>query len=399
MELMVWAVIAAAGALVIRVGFAVHAAGMARAKNSAGAVMRHLCDACVALLAFWALGYAIFASQAPVLGLQWRALLGLGQGYAAGSFVTAALVLVATGIVPGVLAERARFWPALANSALLAAVVVPLAMLWTTGNGWLVRLGYHDPGGAGWLHLVGAVTAAVGARFVGARTGKFNRDGSSSAIPGHSVPLAGIAVVILLAGFFALLAGLSPADTAAVGTNVLVAAAAAGLASAVLGQIRFYKPDVHLTCAGIVGGLVAVSAGADQLGSLGAVIVGAVAGVLVPLALLTVDLRLRIDDPSGNIAVHGVGAIWGLLATPLFARGLDLPHRLRQLGAHALAILALAALAGGLSLVLWTILKRLTRLRASEADEFDGLDIAEHDLAAYPDFQQTMIKSYHLREV
>jgi Amt family ammonium transporter len=272
-------------------------------------------------------------------------------------------------------------------------------MLWTTANGWLVRLGYHDPGGAGWLHLIGAVTAAVGARFVGARTGKFNRDGSSSAIPGHSVPLAGIAVVILLAGFFALLVGLSPADTPAVGTNVLLAAAAAGLASAVLGQIRFYKPDVHLTCAGIVGGLVAVSAGADQLGSLGAVIVGAVAGVLVPLALLTVDLRLRIDDPSGNIAVHGVGAIWGLLATPLFARGLDLPHRLRQLGAHALAILALAALAGGLSLVLWTILKRLTRLRASEADEFDGLDIAEHDLAAYPDFQQTMIKSYHLREV
>jgi Amt family ammonium transporter len=399
MELMVWAVIAAAGALVIRVGFAVHAAGMARAKNSAGAVMRHLCDACVALLAFWALGYAIFASQAPVVGLQWRALLGIGQGYSAGSFVTAALVLVATGIVPGVLAERARFWPALASSALLAAVVVPIAMLWTTGNGWLVHLGYHDPGGAGWLHLVGAVTAAVGARFVGARTGKFNRDGSSSAIPGHSVPLAGIAVVVLLAGFFALLVGLSPAHTPAVATNVFVAAAAAGLASAVLGQIRFYKPDVHLTCAGIVGGLVAVSAGADQLGSLGAVLIGAVAGVVVPLALLTVDLRLRIDDPSGNIAVHGVGAIWGLLATPLFARGLDLPHRLKQLGAHALGILTLAALAALCSLVLWTILKRLTRVRASEADEFDGLDIAEHDLAAYPDFQQTMIKSYHLREV
>jgi Amt family ammonium transporter len=399
MELMVWAVIAAAGALVMRVGFAVHAAGMARSKNSAGALMRHLCDWSVAVLAFWALGDAIYASQARVLGLEWRALFGIGQGHSAFAFVTAALVLVATGIVPGVLAERARFWPALASSALLAGLVVPVAMLWTSGNGWLVRLGYHDPGGAGWLHLVAAVSAAVGARFVGARTGKFNRDGSSSAIPGHSVPLAGTGVMVLFLGFFALLVGVSPADTLAVGANVLVAAAAAGLASVLLGQFRFYKPDVHLTCAGVVGALVAISAGAGEVGSLGAVIIGAVAGVLVPLALLTVDLRLRIDDPSGNVAIHGVGAIWGLLATPLFARGLDASHRAKQLGAHALGILALAALAALCSLVLWALLQRVTRLRASEADEFDGLDIAEHDLAAYPDFQQTMIKSYHLREV
>jgi Amt family ammonium transporter len=352
------------------------------------------------LLAFWGVGYAIYASGGRVFGVRWPALFGVGVDYAAGNFPAAAMVLIATGIVPGVLAERARFWPALAASALLAAVIVPTAMLWATPAGWLSHLGYHDPGGAGWLHLTGALCAAVGARVVGPRTGKFNRDGSSTAIPGHSVPFAGIGVVILLAGFFTFLTGGTfGLQTAAVGMNVLLAAAAGAMAAVCLSNVRYYKPDVHLTYAGLVGGLVAISAAGHAVGTLGAVIIGAVAGVIVPLAILHIDLILRLDDPSGNVAVHGVGAVWGLLATPLFAQGLTLAQRSKQFGVHLLGIVAIAALATLLSLALWLALKRLTKLRASEADEFDGLDLAEHDIGAYPDFQQTMIKSYHLREV
>ena len=399
MELTLWALIAAAGALGMRVGFAVHAAGMARSKNSAGAVMRHLSDWCVAVLAFWAVGFAIHASDATVFGLQWRALFGVGAGYSTGSFLGTAMVLVATGIVPGVVAERARFWPALIATAMTAGLVVPLAMLWTS-RGWLARMGYHDPGGAGWLHLVGAVCAAVAAVFVGPRTGKFNRDGSSTAIPGHSVPLAGVGVVLLSVGFFGFVTAGSAGDRVTqAGMNVLVAGAAGGLASAILCQIRFYKPDVHLAYAGILGGLVAISAGATAVGSLGAVIIGGVAGVIVPLAVLHFDLRLRLDDPSGNVAVHGVGAVWGLIATPLFAQAMTFPARARLLGVQLLGVVALAALAGIGSSIVWAVLKRTTKLRASEADEFDGLDLAEHDIGAYPDFQQTMIKSYHLREM
>jgi Amt family ammonium transporter len=181
--------------------------------------------------------------------------------------------------------------------------------------------------------------------------------------------------------------------------NLLLAAAAGGVASVMLGQFRYYKPDIHLTYAGIVGAMVAISAPAGAVPGIGAVLIGAVAGIIVPLAILMLDVMVRIDDPSGGIAVHGVGAIWGLIATPLLARGLSVGQRFKGLGVQLLGIVAIALLTIALSAALWLLLKRLTKLRVSEADEFDGLDLAEHDIGAYPDFQQNTIKSYHLREV
>jgi Amt family ammonium transporter len=385
--------IAALGPLLMRVGFAIHSAGMARSKNSAGAVMRQLSDLCMAVLVSWALGFAIVASGYSFFGIEWRSLFGAAnlQGT---EFVYTVAVLIATGIVPGVLAERGRFWPGLASSALLAGIVIPVAALWVQ-RGWLDKCGMHDIGGAGWLHLPGALCAAVGAYAVGARTGKFNKDGSSTAIPGHSLPLAGIGVVFLLIGFVLFIG--SGGATAAM--NVLLAAAAGGMASASFSQMRYYKPDIHLTYAGMVGAMVAISAGADELAGISAVIIGAVAGVIVPLAILLLDVRVRVDDPSGGISIHGVGAVWGLIASPVLARGATVGERLKHLGANLLGIAAIGVLTVALSVGLWMLLKRTTKIRASEADEFDGLDLAEHDIGAYPDFQQTMIKSYHLREV
>lgn len=391
MELLI---IGALGALLIRVGFAIQSAGMARSKNSAGAVMRQLCDFCVAILAFWAIGFVILDSQNAFFGLHFSSLFATADN-ASPIAVFAAAVLIATGIVPGVLAERARFWPAMATSALLAAIIIPIAALWATGGGWLAKMGFSDPGGAGWLHLPGALCAAVGASFVGPRTGKFNRDGSSTAIPGHSLPLAGIGVVFLLVGFFIFLGIQSPAAA----MNVLLAAAAGGLASVMFSQLRYFKPDIHLTCAGIVGAMVAISAGASSVPALGAVLIGAVAGVIVPLAILTIDIKIRIDDPSAGLSIHGVGALWGLLAAPLLSRSLTMGERFKHLGAHLIGIVAISALTLALSTALWMLLKRTTKLRVSESDEFDGLDLAEHDIGAYPDFQQNTIKSYHLREM
>jgi Amt family ammonium transporter len=390
-------IIGALGALLIRVGFAIHGAGMARSKNSAGAVMRHLCDCCVAILAFWALGHAIASSEARFFGLNWHGLLGSAD--AGNIFFPTAAVLIAAGIVPGVLAERARFWPSLASSLLLAALLIPIVMLWTLAGGWLNRMGFTDHAGAAWLHLPGALAAAVGAIFVTPRTGKFNRDGSSTAIPGHSIPLAGIGIFLLLVGFFCFVPIADAAHFAAAAMNLLLAAAAGGIASVMLGQFRYYKPDIHLTFAGIVGAMVAISAGAGSVPGIAAVLIGAVAGVIVPLAILAIDIYCRIDDPSGNIAVHGLGAIWGLVAAPLLARGLTAGERLKGLGVQLLGIASIALLTIALSAALWLCLKRCTKIRASEADEFDGLDLAEHDIGAYPDFQQNTIKSYHLREV
>jgi len=393
----------ALGALLIRAGFAIHGAGMSRSKNSAGAVVRHLCDFCVAVLAFWAIGYAIISSGSRFFGVRGGALFGINESETPMMIVQTVAVLIATGIVPGVLAERARFWPSLASAILLAAVVVPVVVLWTLKwvdqEGWLARTGYTDAGGAGWLHLPGALCAAVGAVFVGARTGKFNRDGSSTAIPGHSLPLVGVGVFVQLLGFFFFVTATAGSHAYTAAMNVLLAGAAGGVASTLLGKFRYYKPDIHLTYAGVIGALVAISAGAGVVPGLGAVLIGAVAGVVVPMAILSLDVMLRIDDPSGGIAIHGGGAIWGLIATPLVARGLTTGQRFKTLGAQLLGTAAIALLTVVLSVVLWTLLKRLGKVRASEADEFDGLDLAEHDVGAYPDFQQNTIKSYHLREV
>ena len=384
---------AALGPLLIRTGYAVHAAAMVRSKNSAGAVTRHLMDLCVSALAFWAVGWAI-VSAAGFPYLRWSALFGLSDT-AAMPIAAVAPVLIATGILPGVLAERARFWPALIASAVLAAIAIPIALQWH--GGWLGTIRFRDGAGAGTFHLTGAVAAAVAAYFVGPRTGKFNRDGSSTAIPGHSVPLAGLGVFLQLIGFVVFI-GLSSIWSAAA-ANALLAAAAAGLAAALYTQSRHYKPDCHLIAAAVLGALVAISAGAGSLLGIWAVAIGAAAGVLIPVAILAFDLRLRLDDPTGGVAIHGVGALLGLLATPILASGTTIGERFKGLGAAVLGIIALAALAGAIAFGTWTLLKRTTKLRASEADEFDGLDLAEHDIGAYPDFQQTMIKSYHLREV
>ncbi|HSI36881.1 MAG: ammonium transporter [Phycisphaerae bacterium] len=390
-------VLAIVGALVIRAGFAVQSAGQVRSKNSAAAIARHLADLCVAVLAFWAVGMAIQFAGNRFLGLEPRLLVGWDGVMSTLAFPGVAGVLIATAIVPGVLAERARFWPALWTGVALAAIVVPISRAWTMHTGFLGDMGIPDVLGAISFHWAGAVAAAVGAVFVGARTGKFNRDGSSTAIPGHSVPLAGAGLFLLVVGF--VLFGVSGVGGLGAAKSLLLAAAAGGLAAVIFSQLRYYKPDLQLTAAGVLGALVAASAGAGALSSVGAVVTGALAGVLVPLAILVLDVRFRIDDPSGGIAVHGIGAAIGALTAPLLAQAGTFADRAKSLGAAALGLVLIGALAAGVSVLLWTLLKRTTPLRVKEHDEFDGLDLAEHDVGAYPDFQQNTIKSYHLREV
>ena len=397
MDYTLWSVLAAAGALLMRVGMAVHAAGLVRCKNAASMISRHLVDACVTVLGVWAVGWAIASSGGAFFGVEWKALLGWKQAEGAGMWTLAAWSLVATGIVPGVLAERSRFWPSLAGAAALSTLVAPVLLLWSSGSGWLHRMSYVDIAGSGYLHLPGAVCGLIGAVAVGARSGKFNQDGSSTAIPGHSVPLAAGGALIMVAGFFLFIAGRGGGGSL---SAVLVAMATAGLSSAVFSQMRYYKPDVHLICAGMLSGLVAISSGAPVVNGLGALTIGMLAGMLTPLAMLILDVKVRVDDPSGGVAVHGVGAVTGLLLTPLFnTMTSSFGDRLKSIGAHLLAVLVIIVLSAAVSWAAWMIAHRCSKIRASDADEFDGLDLAEHDINAYPDFQQTMIKSYHTREM
>jgi Amt family ammonium transporter len=238
--------------------------------------------------------------------------------------------------------------------------------------------------------------------MVGPRTGKYNRDGSANMIPGHNIPLAAVGALTMFVAWFPYLVGselaAGPLSTSLAGPmNVLLAAAAGGAASMALSQVRYGKVDIVLTLSGLLGGLVAISGAGGNVGTPAAVIIGAVAGVLVPLSAISLDLLAHLDDPTSAAAIHGVGGLWGTLAASLFSDG-SIAQRAKQFGVQLLGAVAIAALAAVLSLVIFGVLKAIGRLRAKEADEYDGLDLAEHDIGAYPDFQQTMIKSYHLRE-
>jgi Amt family ammonium transporter len=398
-------ILLAAAALLVRVGQTLYTCGISRSKNAASAMARCLFDICLTVLAFWAIGAAILLQpRSNWFHIESSLLFGndLSANRAAGIFSLATAVLIATGSLVGTLAERSRFFAAAAASLLLAVLIIPVAGSWVR-TGWLLDLHFIDVAGASWLHLAAGITAGVGAYFVGPRNGKYHRDGSASMIPGHSIPLAAAGVMLMFAGWVPYVlsfsmphqhAGLGPAAL-----NVLLAGAAAGFSATLFSQFRYGKPDSLLALLGFLGGLVAITASAGKVGTLPAVFIGAVAGILIPLASIYLDLILKIDDPAGAIAVHGLGGLWGALAAGQFGTtNLDFANRIKQLGVQALGIAAIALLTFALTIALFYTLKKMNRLRSKEADEFDGLDLAEHDIGAYPDFQQTTIKSYHLRE-
>ena len=388
-------VVFACGALLIRVGTGWYSTGQSRSKNAAGAALRNATDMAVAALAFWAVGAAIMNRDA---GLIFDAKAhAMSQ-----QFVQLALVLIATAPVVGAVAERSKFFPMLAAPALLAAVVVPLAGRWAWNHGWLQRMGFIDVAGASVIHVAGGLCAAAGAVLVGARSGKYNRDRSSNFIPGHSAPMASVGVMLMLAGWSPyVLAASGAANPWAAGRtaiNVVLAAAAGTLVAVIVTRAKYGKPEIMLAYAGLLGALVAISAVGGAVTTIAAVVIGAVAGVIVPIATVQLDLVWKIDDPVGGVAIHVLGGAWGTIAAGIFVPAATYGEKIRDVGVQCFGLIVIAALSLALSLAAFAILKKTIGLRLSEDAEWDGVDLAEHDLNAYPDFQQTMIKSYHLRE-
>lgn len=405
---MEYAIVFACLAVLVRVGLALNVAGLSRSKNAAGGLLRSVADWCVCSLAVWAVGLAIFLqNDNGWFGVRFSALFGSSPAGNGWLFPLIVLATISSGIVAGVVAERSKFFTLLAGSVLLGAVVVPLSFHWAS-HGWLYRgFGrggrFFDVAGASYVHVAGGLCAAVFAILVGPRVGKYNRDGSSNAIPGHSIPLATNGALLMFAGWipYVLMASrASGSDLGATAANVALAGAAGGLTSLFHGQFRYGKPELYLTLSGLLGGLVSITAVGGEVSTLAAVILGAGAGVLVPVAMLMLDVIWKIDDPSGGIAIHAVGGAWGLLAGagayPMVEPGWM--NRLKLLGTQGLGLCAIALLTLASSWLVFGLLKKTVGLRAREADEYDGLDLAEHDINAYPDFQQTMIKSHHLRE-
>ena len=382
--------------LLLRVGLGMYLAGLTRAKNSAGVVARVICDFGVAALAFYVLGAAIVTQENnSVFAMSFRYWFPekLEAEFVGGAVATFLLfATISTGIVVGALGERSRFFSLFPVSIVLAAVVVPVLAFWSRSTlGWLAERRVIDAFGASWIHVAGGVFALIGARFVGPRANKYNRDGSASVIPGHSVPLAGLGALLM----FAALTSMMAAAGGRAALNGLLAGAAGIVASLALGRFRYGKPDVLLMLIGMLGGVVSISAGAADVYQIFAIVIGAVAGVIVPWAAVELDMRFRIDDPAGAVAIHLVGGAWGTIAAGIFC-GRGVGGTFAAIGVQLLALVLAVVVSAVAAIGVFKLLSG--NLRSTEADEFDGLDLAEHDIGAYPDFQQNSIRSYHLRE-
>jgi len=363
--------------LLVRVGHALLISGSVRSKNAAGAIVRLLLDLSVACLALWAIGAAFVPVPAgdETRYITWSHFLGIGESSRV-AFRVLPYILIATAAVQGATAERTRVLPVLIVTGLIAIVLPILEQI-----SFRTRM---PDSGIGLACLLGGSAALVAANRVGARKGKFNRDQSVNFVPGHNIALQLVGLLVLMVAFV----GISPS------AGTLLCASAAALAGAAFGSIKFGKIDTGLTIAATLGGLCAGGVGLNPTWI--AVLVGITVGTIVPFAVMTLEVRFRIDDVTAAIPTHLVGGLVGLAVASLVA---FVREPSWWIFAWAALCIATIVIGGAIAFCVFFVLNSSKRVRVTEDAEFDGTDLAELDVNAYPDFQQTMIKSYHLREM
>ncbi|WP_447530268.1 ammonium transporter [Vreelandella sp. TE19] len=383
-------------------GFSMLEAGMVRSKNTAEILTKNIALFAIACTMYLLVGYTIMYSSGeggflPSLGFLIGAengvdaVLGGGEDapyYAMRSdfFFQVVFVATAMSIVSGAVAERMKLWAFLAFAVVMTGFIYPVSGYWTWGGGWLDAAGFSDYAGSGIVHMAGAAAALAGVLILGPRKGKYGRDGAIHAIPGANMPLATLGTFILWMGWFGFNGGselklsdvASANNVAQVFVNTNAAAAAGVLAALVLAKLWFRKADLTMALNGALAGLVAITADPLSPTAVGAATIGAVGGLIVVAAIVTLD-KLKLDDPVGAISVHGVVGIWGLLAVPL-------NNGDASFGAQLIGIVGIFGWVFAASLVVWLVLKALMGIRVSEEEEYEGVDIAECGLEAYPEF-------------
>ena len=405
----VWFMMGAALVFFMQAGFAMVESGFTRAKNAGNIIMKNLMDFCVGTVVFVFLGAGLLLGEDALFGLIGIPNLGLFKdfdGYDWGNFVFN-LVFCATAatIVSGAMAERTKFSSYLIYSAVISAVVYPIEAHWIWGGGWLTRLGanlfgegapeYVDFAGSSAIHMVGGLSALIGAIILGPRIGKYvkNKDGSVkvNAIPGHSITLGALGVFILWFGWYGF-NGAAAADSTSLaqifGTTTL-AAGVATCSTMIFTWVKNGKPDVSMTLNGSLAGLVAITAGCANVDALGAIIIGLISGILVVVAVEVIDLKFHIDDPVGAVAVHCVNGMFGTLAVGLFdyKDGVFYGGGFKLLAIQTIGVLAIALWTVVTMTVTFKIIENTNGLRVSKEEEIKGLDSTEHGLInAYADF-------------
>ncbi|MHB8967072.1 MAG: ammonium transporter [Thermoleophilia bacterium] len=398
----VWTAVAAFLVFFMQAGFAMVESGFTRAKNTINILMKNLMDFSIGSIAFFMVGFGLmFGATNGFFGTTDFALSG--ADWASGDWNFTFLIFqtvfagTAATIVSGAMAERTRFKSYLVYSVFICAFIYPIFGSWAwggllNGDGWLEGIGFIDFAGSTVVHSIGGWLALAGAIILGPRIGKYGPDGKARAIPGHNIALAGLGVFILWFGWFGFNAGsttIGDGEIGRIAVTTNLAAAMGAITAMATSWLISSKPDASMALNGALAGLVAITAGCYNVSGIGAMIIGAVGGILVVLSVYFIDIVLKIDDPVGAVSVHGVCGAWGTLAVGLFAidGGLFYGGGLHQLGVQLVGIGSAFAWAFGLGLVLFYAISKTFGLRASREEEIGGLDVGEHGMEAYSGFQ------------
>ena len=410
----VWFLIGAALVFWMQAGFAMVEAGFTRAKNTGNILMKNLMDFCIGTVVFILIGFSLLLGE-DVLGFIGKPGFDIFTSYKDfdwSNFVFNLVFCATTAtIVSGAMAERTKFISYCVYSGVISALIYPIEAHWIWGGGWLSQIGFHDFAGSCAIHMVGGISALVGAAILGPRIGKFTKDKNGkitkvNAIPGHNITIGALGVFILWLGWYGFngAAAKSVEQLGSIFVTTTIAPALATVVCMIFTWLKYGKPDVSMCLNASLAGLVAITAGCDVTDALGAIIIGSVAGLLVCFGVWFLDNVFRVDDPVGAVAVHMMNGIWGTIAVGLFATnsapgysiadskgnelvGLFYGGGFKLLGLQLTGFVSVAAWTVVTITIVFLVIKATLGLRVSEEEEIIGLDPTEHGLpSAYAGF-------------
>ncbi len=403
----VWFLIGAALVFWMQAGFAMVEAGFTRAKNAGNILMKNLMDFCIGTVMFILIGFSLLLGE-DMAGLIGKPGLDIFSNYAGfdwSNFVFNLVFCATTAtIVSGAMAERTKFLSYCLYSGIISALIYPIEAHWIWGGGWLAGIGFHDFAGSCAIHMVGGLSALIGAKILGPRIGKFVKGKDEkvikvNAFPGHNLPIGCLGVFILWLGWYGFngAAATSVEQLGSIFLTTTIAPAAATVICMVFTWVKYGKPDVSMCLNASLAGLVAITAPCDVTDAAGAAVIGIVAGLLVVFGVWFLDYKLRVDDPVGAVAVHFMNGVWGTLAVGLFATtsapgndtytGLFYGGGVKLLGIQIIGVLSVCAWTAVTITIAFFIIRAVVGLRVTEEEEIVGLDATEHGLpSAYSGF-------------
>lgn len=394
----VWVLLASILVFFMQPGFALVEAGFTQSKNTANILMKNFVDFMVGTVCFWFIGFSLmhnggcgFVGKPSLFDFSFYVETNIPKE----CFLAFQTMFCATGatIVSGAMAERTKFSAYMIISLLISVIIYPIEGHWAWGGGWLSELGFHDFAGSAVVHSCGGFVGLAGAMVLGARKGKYTKDGKSIAIPGHNLVYGALGVFILWMGWFGFNPGSQLSATGYENATAIshvfcttnMAAATGGLGVLLLTWVLYGKPSLSLVCNGVLAGLVGITAGCDVVSIAGSALIGLICGVVMVFSVSFIDKTLRIDDPVGAVSVHGVCGLLGTLLTGLFALdgGLFYCGGIHFFLIQCLGEFCIIAWSFGLGWIFLKVLDKTMGIRVSPRIEEEGLDIYEHGETAY----------------